>query len=198
MLWGQTIKVYTDYKNLTRDALGLISDRVYRWQLLLEEFAPEIVYIKGIHNSVADAISCLDYNPEVNPTSKFIYSFFGVPAKGKTTIKRKAFSKLWRCYNENNPGNETQECNLNKVFAHHSKEEEIFPLTTPEIAEAQKANSKLKHCFKRNTVLGKGLDVRLVDNIYIVCEDGRMTIPKPLQRRAVIWYHHHLQHPGHT
>jgi hypothetical protein len=32
MLWGQTIKVYTDHKNLTRDALSLTSDRVYRWQ----------------------------------------------------------------------------------------------------------------------------------------------------------------------
>jgi hypothetical protein len=59
MLWGQTIKVYTDHKNLTQDALGLTSDRVYHWQLLLEEFAPdpEIVYMKGIHNMVADAIS---------------------------------------------------------------------------------------------------------------------------------------------
>jgi hypothetical protein len=58
MLWGQTIKVYTDHKNLTQDALGLTSDRVHHWQLvLLEEFAPEIVYIKGIHNRVADAIS---------------------------------------------------------------------------------------------------------------------------------------------
>ncbi len=36
MLWGQDIKVYTDHKNLTRDAPGLTSDRVYRWQLLLE------------------------------------------------------------------------------------------------------------------------------------------------------------------
>ncbi len=26
MLWGQDIKVYTDYKNLTRDVLGLTSD----------------------------------------------------------------------------------------------------------------------------------------------------------------------------
>ncbi len=57
MLWGQTIKVYTDHKNLTQDFLGLSSDRVYYWQLLLEEFAPEIVYIKGIHNTVTDAIS---------------------------------------------------------------------------------------------------------------------------------------------
>ncbi len=45
MLRGQTIKVYIDHKNLTRDALGLTSDRVYHWRLLLEEFAPEIVYI---------------------------------------------------------------------------------------------------------------------------------------------------------
>ncbi len=46
-----------------------------------------------------------------------------------------------------------QECNLNKVFANCSKEEEIFPLTTPEIAEAPKADGKLKHCFKHNAVL---------------------------------------------
>ncbi len=130
--------VITQGKNLTQDALGLTSDRVYRWQLLLEEFAPEIVYIivyiKEIHNMVADAISWLDYNPQVNPTSEFNYSNFGIPAKGETIVKWKAFSKLWRCYNKNDPGNKTQECNLNKVFANHSEEEEIFPLATPEIA----------------------------------------------------------------
>ena len=57
MLWGQQIKVYTDHKNLIRDGLGLTSDRVYRWRLLLEKYAPKIVYIKGIHNTVADDIS---------------------------------------------------------------------------------------------------------------------------------------------
>jgi hypothetical protein len=72
-----------------------------------------------------------------------------------------------------------QECNLNKVLANRSEEEETFPLTTPEIAEAQKANGKLKHCFKCNTVLNKGLNVKLIDDTYVVCKDGRMIIPKP-------------------
>ncbi len=106
MLWGQPIKVYSDHKNLTRDTLGLTSNRVYHWQLLLEEFDPEIVYIKEICNSVTDAISWLDYNPEVNPTSKFNYSKIGVPAKGETAIKWKTYSKLWHSYNEHNPDNE--------------------------------------------------------------------------------------------
>jgi hypothetical protein len=84
------------------------------------------------------------------------------------------------------------------VFANCSKEEEIFPLTTPDIAEAQKADIKFKHCFRRNAVLDKGLEVRLVDDTYVVCKEGKMIIPKPLQRRTVLWYHHYLQHPGHT
>jgi hypothetical protein len=165
--------------------------------ILLKEFAPEILYLKGIHNTVVDTISQLDYNPEVNPISKFNYSTFGIPAKGETIVKWIAFSKLWCCYNKNNSGNETQEHNLNEEFANHSKEEEIFPLTTPEIAAAQKANGELKHCFIHNAVIDEGLEVRLGDNTYVVCKDGKMIIPKPLQRRAVLWYHHYLQHPGH-
>jgi hypothetical protein len=56
MLWGQNIKVLTDHANLMRDDLGLTSDRMYRWRLLLEEYGPKIVYIKGIHNTVTDAV----------------------------------------------------------------------------------------------------------------------------------------------
>ena len=63
MLWGQQMIVYTDHQNLMRDALGLTSDRVYRWRLILEEYGPEIVYIKGIDNAVADVIFRLDFTP---------------------------------------------------------------------------------------------------------------------------------------
>ncbi len=55
MLWGQRINVYTNHKNLTWDGLGLTSDREARWRILLEEYAPDIIYKKGIHNTVADA-----------------------------------------------------------------------------------------------------------------------------------------------
>jgi hypothetical protein len=48
ILWGQNIKVYTDHKNLTKDALGLTSDRVYRWWLLLEKYAPKIIYKRNL------------------------------------------------------------------------------------------------------------------------------------------------------
>jgi hypothetical protein len=73
MLWGQNIKVFTDHKNLMRDALGLTSDRVYRWRLLLEEYGPKIVYIKGIHNTIADAVLRLEYDPSVNQTAESFY-----------------------------------------------------------------------------------------------------------------------------
>jgi hypothetical protein len=73
MLWGQSIKVYTDHANLIGDALGLTSDRMYQWGLLLKEDGPKIVRIKGIHNTIADAISQLEYDPSVNRTAESYY-----------------------------------------------------------------------------------------------------------------------------
>ncbi len=59
MLWSQTLQVYTDHKNLVRDALGMTSDRVYHWRLILEEYWPEVIYIKGVDNIVVVAMSLL-------------------------------------------------------------------------------------------------------------------------------------------
>jgi hypothetical protein len=78
MLWGQDIKVYTDHNNLTRDALGLTSDRVYHWWLLLEEYAPEVIYIKGIHHTAADAILRLEYDLKLNKTNEYTHEMLGV------------------------------------------------------------------------------------------------------------------------
>jgi hypothetical protein len=44
-------------------ALDLTSDHVYWWRLLLEEFSPKIMHIINIHDTVANAISRLDFGP---------------------------------------------------------------------------------------------------------------------------------------
>jgi hypothetical protein len=66
--------------------------------------------------------------------------------------------------------------------------------------EAQKADNTLKLFFKSNAVLDNGLELLLllIENKSCICHKGRLVIPKPLQSRAVMWYHHYLQHPGHT
>ncbi len=63
---------------------------------------------------------------------------------------------------------------------------------------AQQADASLKHLFKCNAVIDQGLEIKLIENMTCVCKDGKLVIPKPLQGRAVKWYHHYLQQPGHT
>jgi hypothetical protein len=57
---------------------------VYRWRLLLEEYGPKIVYIKSIHNTVADAISRLEYDPSINQTAENYH----IPKVKKRSSKR--------------------------------------------------------------------------------------------------------------
>ncbi len=79
MLWGQDIKVYTDQKNLTRDALELTLVRVYRWRLLLEEYAPKIIiHIKEIQKTIVDAILQLEYDLKLNKTNEYTHAMLGV------------------------------------------------------------------------------------------------------------------------
>ncbi len=160
MMWGQRLNVYTDHKNLTRDGLGLTSDRVTLWRILLEEYAPQIIYIKGIHNTVADAISRLDYDPKVNSTNEYNHATHGMSTKEATSQRWLMFSKLWSCYNKaQQDSDETNIIQLNEVFANHSKDDEIYPLTVTEIVDAQKADTKLKQFFKHNATLDKGLEL---------------------------------------
>jgi transposase InsO family protein len=61
ILYGHPIIVYTDHKNLTFD--NFTTDRVKRWRLIVEFYGPEIRYIKGEHNVIADALSRLPIKP---------------------------------------------------------------------------------------------------------------------------------------
>jgi RNase H-like domain found in reverse transcriptase len=67
ILLGQKMVVYTDHKNLT--CKNFNTERVMRWRLILEEYGPELHYIKGESNVVADALSRLDMLAD-HPVSK--------------------------------------------------------------------------------------------------------------------------------
>ncbi len=47
------------------------------------------------------------------------------------------FSKFWSCFNETQDTVKTNTIQMNHVFANHSEEDEIYPLTVKEIVEAQ-------------------------------------------------------------
>ena len=58
-LLGQKIRVFTDHKNLTYKTFNM-EERVTHWHLILKEYGPELVYVKGKNNVVADALSQLN------------------------------------------------------------------------------------------------------------------------------------------
>ncbi len=84
------------------------------------------------------------------------------------------------------------------MFAQHEEEDEIYPLTTIEIAEAQCKDRELKVYFKKNAKMPqKDVGFHLIEDTKKLCKNGKLIIPASLRHQAVSWYHHYLQHPGH-
>jgi hypothetical protein len=134
----------------------------------------------------------------INTTNDYTHAILSVEPEKLSAQQWKPFAHHWQTYNESSMPTEAYCLHMNEVFANCNKEEKIYPLTTEEIAEAQRADASLKHLFKRNAVIDQGLDIKLIENTTSVCKDAWLVVPKPLQVRAVKWYHHYLQHPGHT
>jgi len=62
ILLGQQVIVHTDHENLTYKQQN--SDRVMRWRLYIEEYSPDLRYLPGPSNVVADALSRLEIQTE--------------------------------------------------------------------------------------------------------------------------------------
>jgi hypothetical protein len=44
----------------------------------------------------------------------------------------------------------------------------------------------------------KDMCLQLVEDTIVLCKNGKLLIPASPQHRAIVWYHHYLQHPGHS
>ncbi len=139
---------------------------MYRWRLILKDYGPEIVYIKGIHNTIADAISWLEYISPDTPSED-------------TTMHQNwmTFSKCW-CEYYKSHDNSTNKHNysMNNVIANSSNEEEIYPLTVKEIDEAQ----KLDRLFNATTLKEK-YEKTLIKNTSVFCKNWKLVISRSLQ-----------------
>jgi hypothetical protein len=85
------------------------------------------------------------------------------------------------------------------VFTHHKEEDKIHPLTLTEIADSQHKDQELKVDFKKNAKMPqKDIGLHLIEDTKVQCKNEKKIIPTSLRHRAVSWYHHYLQHPGHS
>ncbi len=93
----------------------------------------------------------------------------GVEPEELSAQRWKSFAHHWRSYNEASTPMQAHCFHMNEVFANRSDEDEIYPLTTVEIAAAQWADASLKHLFKHNAVIDQGgcQRVQLVGGLLI-------------------------------
>jgi hypothetical protein len=122
---------------------------------LLEEYGPKIIYIKGIHNTVADTVLRLEYDPSVNKTFE---SFHTTKVRDNSSQRQcwMMVSKKW-CEididSDNLDSYTNKHDDWNLVFVHHKEEEEVYPLTLTEVADAQRKDRELKAYFEKNAIM---------------------------------------------
>jgi len=165
ILFGQQIIVHTDHENLTYK--NFTSDRVLRWRLYIEEYSPDLRYIKGSKNIFADALSRL----EISDTPH------------ETLLTEEAFS-TWYGY-------------TTSEIEHFTLDFDSNPLNFANIAVAQKSDADIqKILLLKNTLYqlqsfhGGGTSTDLV------CFKGKIVIPNKMQEHVLNWYHTVLCHPG--
>jgi hypothetical protein len=90
---------------------------------LLEEYGPKIVYIKGIHNTMADAVLRLEYGPSVNQTAE---SFHTTKVRNKQSHQKQSMMVLknW-CKldidSDNLDSHTNKHDDWNLMFEHHKE-----------------------------------------------------------------------------
>ncbi len=168
ILLGHSIIVYTDHKNLTYKVAN--TQRVMRWRLLIEEYGPELKYIKGVHNVVADALSRLDLLPPNKSISD-------------STVLDEPVTRP-----------------LHEAFAFTTAEKDrIVPIRYKLLRREQRADANLMKYAHTHPDVCRLRTYHGGDNLprqLLTTRDGKILVPASLRERMVEWYHEILCHPG--
>ena len=167
ILLGHKITVYTDHENLTYKNFN--TNRVMRWRLLLEEYGPKLIYLKGEKNVVADALSRL---PLENNNNEFFTD---------NTYENIKISNS-ELLNSENDMRENFPLRLKTIMRYQQNDNDLLTA----------AKNDATNNYHLKTFRGGGKQYSLL------CYSGKIVIPKALQKKIVEWYHVTLLHPGET
>ena len=164
ILLGQQLIVHTDHQNLTYKKFN--SDRVMRWRLYIEEYSPDLRYIPGPKNAVADTLSRLErIDTPFDNSKEAFYSAIDCFAKTKEKSKEDDFGFHPLSYAHLDAAQQT-DADIKKIL--------------------RKDNSK----YSIQDFHGGGKTRSLV------CYNDKIVVPKKLHKHVVDWYHVVLCHPG--
>jgi hypothetical protein len=187
ILFGQQIIIHTDHRYILYKKLS--SDRIIRWRLLLEEYGPEYVHIKGTDNIVADALSRMDadFNPYSKATIKDHSECAYICAYMMAHLIRDESCEI--------PDPNDSEAMASTFLLESEIEEDKFLMNPVLIQKEQEQDEKLQQDIQRNVEKYRKQKLEGAD---IVTHHKLIVILKVLQKRIVAWYHHYLAHPGMT
>ena len=166
ILLGHRIVIHTDHKNLT--CKNFNTERVMRWRLVLEEFGPELLYIKGEDNVVADALSRLPMLPTATFDAKY------------------GDEQLMGEFLANDPIN---------PLGGFPKD---FPCSYAELAHEQSKDAPLQAAVAKSELYGNSDFPFADATYNLITRNGKIVVPTSMQKRMVDWYHDVLMHPGET
>ena len=140
-----------------------------RWRLLIEEFSPDLVYLQGEKNIVADALSRLDIDPDDSPDKPndlYLAEHFAV--------------------------DDDDEPPTSLPFTYKSiMREQIKDNKLKKLIKSYPNRFKLKKFHGGGTV-------RNIVTVNLGVNAGKIVVPESLQLPLTEWYHNTLCHPGET
>lgn len=170
LLLGAEICIKTDHMNLTRDDIK--SQRLLNWRLLIEEYAPQLTYVKGEDNVGADFLSRY---PRAEPASPH-----------EEEQENPAIAKLH--------GFDDDE--MKEIMLYYPEEVQVFPLEFERLRDAQQNDAELllllnEEKFQNKEFYGYNLICEVQDN-----QPPRIVIPEALIDDTIKWFHFCCGHGG--
>ncbi|MCP4746267.1 MAG: hypothetical protein GY874_09020, partial [Desulfobacteraceae bacterium] len=167
-------------------------------------------------NIVANTLSRLEYDSSQNVKDLSVHKKYCcmakilsryMPVHGGESVASNALAPSARNFCSRNLLNgffALNTCNnirtTQDVFANTDWDEnDIYPPTVAEIAQAQKKDTKLKGLFKNDPDQIQDMSLKVIDETdIIVYKNECLVIPDSMRDQVVQWYHHYLMHPSAT